>query len=347
MRFCCYGLCGIAALAVLAACSGSVASPPAASSGFGAPLPNEPIGLPKLIVRDGRLHGVPAPASAASGLYVSEFSGANTLGYVTNNKRNRKPICTVPWTQSEVNNIAVDGKGALITPEGAGTVIIGTGSSMCAPELQSINDTYGYAGDAASNDAATGTIAVGNFRDNPYDAQPGSISVCTVSSGCTANLTNSSIAGVVGVALDKHGNCWADSESFGSLPVLVYFAKCSGSGTVASGFANTSFGGLDIDQSGNLVSIDETANGIGQIWVYRGCNPACTLVGGPFPMNGESVYGHLNAKGNRLAVADIAYGQVDIYSYSPTAVKYRYSFDKGLRASYEVQGIAYDPSSMK
>ena len=46
------------------------------------------------------------------------------------------------------------------------------------------------------------------------------------------------------------------------------------------------------------------------------------LIGGPFPMLGESVYGHLNPKGNRLAMADIAYGQVDIYSYSPTSVKY-------------------------
>jgi hypothetical protein len=147
--------------------------------------------------------------------------------------------------------------------------------------------------------------------------------------------------------LDKAGNCWAGSEGKSALPVLIYFANCSGSGTTATGYQNTSFGGLDFDRSGNLVSIDETANNVGQVWVYHGCNPGCELVGGPFPLNGESVYGHLNAKGNRLAVADIAYGQVDIYSYSPTSVKYLYSFTKGLRASYEVQGVAYDPSSMR
>jgi hypothetical protein len=341
MRLCCTAICGIAVLAALAACSGTATSPIAATSALSAAKLNQPIGLPAMRVRDGRLHGVPAPAAAKSGLYVSEFSGANTLGYGSNNRRNREPICTVPWTQSEVNDIAVDGKGALITPEGGGTVVVGAATGMCAPELQSINDTYGYAGDAASSDAATSTIVVGNFRDNPYDAQPGSISVCTLANGCTSNLTNPDIAGVVGVALDKHGNCWADSESFGSLPVLIYFAKCSGAGTVATSFQNTSFGGLDIDGSGNLVAMDETANDVGQIWVYHGCNPGCRLIGGPFPMLGESVYGHLNPKGNRLAMADIAYGQVDIYSYSPTSVKYMYSFTKGLRASYEVQGTAY------
>jgi hypothetical protein len=202
MRLCCTAICGIAVLAALAACSGTATSPIAASSALSAAKLNQPIGLPAMRVRDGRLHGVPAPAAAKSGLYVSEFSGANTLGYASNNRRNREPICTVPWTQSQVNDIAVDGKGALITPEGGGTVVVGAATGMCAPEVQSINDTYGYAGDAASSDAATSTIVVGNFRDNPYDGQPGSISVCTLANGCTSNLTNPSIAGVVGVALD-------------------------------------------------------------------------------------------------------------------------------------------------
>jgi hypothetical protein len=342
MRVCCTGMWATAVLAALSACSGNAGPPASGSAPLGAASLNGPIGLAAAMrMRDGRFHGVPAPGSAQSGLYVSEFFGANTLGYSPNNRRNRKPTCTVPWTQSEVNDIAVDGKGALITPEGGGTIVVGAPSGMCAPELQSFTDSYGYASDAASRDAATSTIVVGNFRDNPSDSYPGSISLCTLASGCTSNLTNPNIAGVVGVALDKHGNCWASSESFGSLPVLVYFAKCSGSGTAATGFQNTSFGGLDFDRAGNLVAIDETANDVGQVWVYHGCDPGCTLVGGPFPMIGESVYGHLNAKGDRLAVADIAYGQVDIYAYRPTSVKYLYSFTDGLRASYEVQGTAY------
>ena len=350
MRYYRTGICGVAAFALLAGCSGNVASPSGSplSAADAASWHGGAIGAPLSRHSDGRLHGLPAPQTAKDGIYVSEFYAKNVVGYPKKHVRRHGPFCTVPWTSSDVNDIAVDGTGALIVPDpGNADIVIGTGPGMCGPESQSIAETYGYPSDAASYNAATGTIVVGNFRDNPNFSYPGSVTLCTVAAGCTSNLTNSDILGVVGVALDKSGNCWAASEGRSAVPVLVYFANCSGSGVVATGFQDTSFGGLDIDRSGNLVSIDETANGVGQVWVYKGCNPACTLVGGPFPLNGESVYGHLNAKGDRLAVADVAYGQVDSYSYLPTAVKYLYSFSKGMRASYEVQGVVYNPSSMK
>jgi hypothetical protein len=350
MRFYRTGICGVSAFALLAGCSGNVASPSTSplSATRAASWRGDAIGAPAIRHSDGALHGLPAPQAAKDGIYVSEFFGTNVFGYPKKNVKKHKPSCTVPWTSSSVNDVAVDGTGALIVPDpGDAAIDIGTGPGMCGPESQSIPESYGYPSDAASYNAATGSIVVGNFRDNPSFAYPGSVTVCTVAAGCTSNLTNSNILGVVGVALDKHGNCWASSESQSAAAVLVYFAKCSGGGVVATGFQDTAFGGLDIDRSGNLVSIDETANGTGQVWVYKGCNPACTVVGGPFPLNGESTYGHLNAKGNRFAVADIAYGQVDIYSYSPAAVKYLYSFSKGLRASYEVQSVVYNPSSMK
>jgi hypothetical protein len=338
MRFRRTGLCSVAALALLAGCSSNATSP-ATSASTVWPL-----------VRfhgDGKLHGVPAPKSAQNGIYVSEYYASNVVGYPQKNVKKSKPTCTNPWTSSDVNDISVDGTGALLVSDGgAETVDIGTGPGMCGAESHSVSEIYGLPTDATSYDAAKDTIVVGNFRDNPGLAYPGSVSVCTVAKECTSNLTNSAILGVVGVVLDKNGNCWASSESPTGAAVLVYFAGCAGAGTLATNFQDTSFGGLIMDTSGNLVSIDETANGVGQIWVYKGCNPACTLVGGPFPMNGESVYGHLNAKGDRLAIADVVYGQVDIYSYSPTSVKYLYSFNKGMRASYEVQGVAYNPSTL-
>jgi hypothetical protein len=86
----------------------------------------------------------------------------------------------------------------------------------------------------------------------------------TVAAGCTSHLTNSAISGVIAFALDKNGNCWASSETRNGEPALFYFAGCSGTGVLARGFQNTSFGGLDFDRSGNLVSINPTANGVGQ-----------------------------------------------------------------------------------
>lgn len=56
------------------------------------------------------------------------------------------------------------------------------------------------------------------------------------------------------------------------------------------------------------------STGTGQVWVYSGCNPTCALVGGPFPLFGQSGFGHLNHLSTRFATADYQRNQVDIYS---------------------------------
>ncbi len=63
---------------------------------------------------------------------------------------------------------------------------------------------------------------------------------------------------------------------------------------------NTYYGGLDIDKNGNIVAISAFDS---NVYVYSGCNPACTLVGGPFPMHGEAVFGHLNKQSMTFALA--------------------------------------------
>ena len=89
---------------------------------------------------------------------------------------------------SSVNDIAVDGKGNLIDPDGGTrTVIVFKGPGMCGPSIGSVSDPYGQPSDAASINAATGTIAVANIFGT---SGPGSISLCTLPGGCFANLTN-------------------------------------------------------------------------------------------------------------------------------------------------------------
>ena len=67
----------------------------------------------------------------------------------------------------------------------------------------------------------------------------------------------------MGVAMDKKGNCWASAYNPQFSPKLMYFAKSKGAGVAATGYQNTSPGGLDIDNAGNLVAIDTSANNIG------------------------------------------------------------------------------------
>ncbi|HVN68238.1 MAG TPA: hypothetical protein VMU38_01095 [Candidatus Binatia bacterium] len=272
---------------------------------------------------------------AKGGIYGSQFFAALINGYKTNGSG---PICSE--TASYPNSIAVDGKGNLIDPDGGSrTIIVYKGPGMCGPSVGSTSDNYGQPSDATSPNAATGTIVVGNIFDT---SGAGSISLCTLSGGCTTNLTNANMYEVAGVAQAKNGDCWASATSSGGTATLTYFAGCTGAGQAATGFVNAYYGGLDIDKAGNLVSIDAFTPALR---VYKGCNPTCTLVGGPFALNGDSVYGHLNKKSTEFVAGDYANGELDVYKYKPTGLTYQFSITSGFNASDDVEGAAFNPRS--
>ncbi|MGA7355544.1 MAG: hypothetical protein WBW76_08945 [Candidatus Cybelea sp.] len=268
------------------------------------------------------------------GIYVA--TGSAIYGYPANNRHNHQPKCMVGVEYAGA--VAVDGVGNLIVPDGGSrSVTIFKGPEMCGPELGSFNDSYGQPTDAASNNAATGIIAVANIFDG---SGAGSISICTLQGGCTKNLTNSNMYEVVGVAMAKDGDCWASATNSVGTATLTFFKSCSGSGQTATGFKNTYYGGLDIDSHGNLVAIDAFTP---ELWVYKGCNPKCSVVGGPLALHGDTTSGHLNKNSTLFAAGDFSNGDVDIYAYSPTSLKYKYSCCE-VTAS-EVFGVAYNPRS--
>jgi hypothetical protein len=280
-------------------------------------------------------------AAPAAGIYGAEFYGTNILGYRNGNSHNQAPACKV--SASYVNGFDVDRYGNLVVPNGFPTqVSVYAGPGMCGKAMATFDDPYGQASDADAENAAKGTIVIGNIEvGNGNNA--GNIAVCSVSKGCTRVLKNSHITYYGGgVALGEKGGCWITSEDDSSLSGarLTYFAGCSGSGQTATGWKNAYYGGLIFDRRGNLISIDFNAPAL---WVYHGCDPACRLVGGPFALQGVSFYGGLNVNGNELALGDAQYGQVDVYKYTPTSLKYQYSFNNGLTASDNVEAAGFAP----
>jgi hypothetical protein len=277
------------------------------------------------------------------GLYASEFSGDDVYGYPYNDENNSPNTCTLSGV-SNVNDVAVDSARNLIVPNGGNhTIRVYKGPQRCGALAATVKDPYGQPADAAGPNALTGNFVVANIFDNKGAA--GSLSICHVSKKkgtCTVNLTNPNMYQVGGVAMDTAGDCWADALAAGSGTNLIYFASCSGAGVVATGFENADLGGLDIDSAGNLVSISATD---GNVYVYSGCNPACTLVGGPFPLNNLAVFGHLNKQSNQLAVASYVEGGIDVYSYTPAGITYLYSVTTGLEPALDVEGAAYSPRS--
>jgi hypothetical protein len=279
--------------------------------------------------------------AASGGIYVSEFYNTTAFNFANRNQANNPAQCTISPV-SYINGQAADMSGNWIEPDGGSRSInVYAGPGACGALLGNIADPYGQPADAAAgaNSAATGTFIVGNIFDT---SGAGSISVCSLAGGCTANLTNSNMYEVAGVAMDKSGNCWASAINSGGTATLTYFAGCTGGGTAATGFLNSSYGGLDIDNKGNLVSIDYASS---KLYVYSGCNPACTVVGGPFSLHSEVIFGHLNKQSMTFAAGSFLDGAVDVYTYNPTNVSYSYSFSNGLSASLDTEGVSYAPAS--
>lgn len=282
-------------------------------------------------------HSTTVPDLFRKGLYVSD--GTAIYGYAVKKQNVRGPKCTIKGT-SYFSAVAVDGAGNLLVPEGTSkAVTIFKGPKMCGPELGSFSDSYGQPSDASSSNAATEVIAVANIFDV---SGPGSISVCRLSGGCTTNLTNPNMYEVAGVALARNGDCWASAANSVGTATLTFFKGCAGAGQAATGYKNTYYGGLDIDIHGNLVAADAFTPAI---WVYKGCNPKCSVVGGPLALHGDSVFCHLNQNSTLFAAADYQNGGVDIYAYSPTKIKYEFSFNNGLSVSDDVFGVAFNPRS--
>lgn len=354
MRLTSPALCAMVA-ALMAGCSGnmsptnsSIPSSPQGTQGHSTVAPSliperlRPTGPMKLHGRSGGVS--PNSAHSSYGLYVSQFYATDILAYMTPNTGNSGPSCSIS-PASYVNDVASDDGSNLIDPDtGTHSIIIYRGPKLCGSEAGSINDPYGIPTDASSNNATHQAIAVGNIYDglSYFNPAPGSVSVCTMSGGCTANLTNPNMFEVFGVVMDSGGDCWASSYDSNKVTWLTYFAGCTGSGETATGFVNASPGGLDIDKAGHILALDTTG---GALYVYSGCNPACTLVSGPQALEGDAIFGHLDRSSMDFATADFQYGQIDVYTYKASTgkLKYAYSFNNGLDAANLVEGATFTP----
>jgi len=352
MRLLSAAVCTTVAAALLASCSGgnmgSMTSP-GTQGGASKVQALHHAGAVSIIPRSvlpktqQKLHGRQAPQAEMKGIYAAEFLGSAINGYLKNNSSNGPTICTFGGVSS-VNNVATDTVGNLIVPNAFGGVIVGQGPTMCPTSSSTISDIYGQASDAASVNAETGPIVVGNILG------PGYVVNCTVGSLSCTELTPGSagIGEVAGVAMDKAGNCYADSYNAAFTAVEVtYWAGCTGTGTVMSGFLNTGYGGLDVDNQGNLVSFNWHGSAGTDLWVYSISGSALTSVSDNSLTNDTAIFGHIGKQGLRLVAGAYLKGQEDIYQYSPSTLTYYYSFNNGLTSSGDTEGVAYSPSSKK
>ena len=349
MRLFTSAVCTTISIGLLAGCAGNMGSNNTSPLGAAPQVRSAPISVfddaaPPRVVSV--LHSLVVPDRhknlPKSGTYVSEFYSADLLAYRANNTGNKKPVCSVKNVAS-VNGVGIDGKGNLMEPDGGtATLFIHQGPTLCGKVIGSISDPDGQPADATSPDAANGTIAVSNLANG---SGPGDVAICTLAGGCTTELTNKHIYHAGGVAMSNSGDCWVNAKTSASGgAALIYFKGCAGGGRVASGFKGTYYGGIDIDDSGNLVVIDDMAE---NVYIYKGCNPTCKVVGGPFALKGESFFGKLNKSNTEYTAVDRTDAVVDVYSYSTSAITFMYSYDTGLATSELPDGVAVTPRSQQ
>ena len=280
-----------------------------------------------------------------SGIYTSQGSesGRLILGYPANDQNNDGPLCHTKVYAEYVYDIAVDRKGNLMVPDDGGALFVVRGPRMCGTQvIQSGIDGVG-AHDAASLDALNGKVALATVGDSGGSYSGFGLEVCTLS-GSYYNCTSTPMMPLAddseGVAMNARGDCWLSGGLAGSEsePGLWYFKGCgSRTGVLAKGWVNRSAGGLDIDRNGNLVSIDPAGP---SLYVYRGCDPKCRKIGGPYALHGQVRWGHLNEAGARFATADYTMSEIDIYEYQPKRLTYLYSITNGIGFGF---GVAYTP----
>jgi hypothetical protein len=362
-----YAICVIAAGAIFAGCSSNGSSPgsmvPGSSTGaaHGVKLPPAAhrgqimTTVPKWAIKVGPYHPHHVPASFTRGIATQEFfaTSSNVLVFPKNNSANGPPTCSNS-TGSNVNDLDSDGSGNLIVPNAFSGVLVYAPpftASSCGTLLGTITEAYGQASSSAAIDAVNGTIVVGNIGGGTSTG----VVTCTLSSlTCTA-LSSPNMSTLAGVAMDKSGNCYADAFSASTgLPTLWVYTGCTGTGVPAAGFSEPYYGGIDVDNKGNLVVVslfNSSFTTPSTVTTYSGCaTGTCTVVSGPTALAGESVFGHLGRQNERFATADITTSSIEVYSYKPATGlgSMLYSFTNGLSCLTNLcETAAYMPHSPK
>jgi hypothetical protein len=358
MRFSTTSLLAAVSVALLAGCAGNLSGqnsslPSAGSQARSAHGPVSLVSAWMLPAGAQRLNipsGQPDAGKAKSGLYGSEFYGNPSdaegmiNGYPNPDNKNSKPSCSIAGYA--INGWGIDNAGNLILPSASSSsaepsVNVYSGPGLCGKLLGSITDSDGQASDAKSFSATKDSIYVGQIVDSSTDA--GDVLVCSLKKGtCGTPVRNAAITGYGGgVAIDSKGDCWMSAGTASTTGfVLVYWKGCTGKGAVATGTKDQALGGLFFDTKGNLVSIDST----GSLYVYKGCNPKCTVVSSS-TLKGASIFGNLDSAGTEMVAGDVTNSDIDVYKYAPTGVKYMYSFNKGLDGTSYTEAGGFDPTN--
>jgi hypothetical protein len=284
------------------------------------------------------------PASVKAQVDGAQYGGGSTpdgavYGYVSNDKKNKKPFCTIP-SLIGVNSIETDSAGNLWVPQ-----VLFQGSTQ-------INETIEY----APNCGKPGTV-LADPNGQPVDIAwspkgtvyvsdilgPGSSSYGQVSvypagaTSPTSVLSNKDVVYSLGVAVDSKGNVYESFIGFSSGVAggVIEFKGGKGSGTLLKGPNLSEPGTIIIDKNDNMIVTDQVNLKLNTYKPPYSKGPISST-----PIQAKSIQCAIDAAEDNIACGDVANTAIDVYTYPAGA--YQFSINAGLNSDPLI-GVAQDP----
>ncbi len=266
-------------------------------------------------------------------IYASSF-GDNTVDYYEKGTGPNNPVAgTLSGSLSNPWGMAVDKSGNLYVANSEDENVLVYEKGSTSP-TRTLEDSKFPCDVAVGSD---GTVYVANGSGPMFSSG----NVVIYGSGATQptqTLNNGHFFHVAGLALDKAGNLF-----------VSYNGQLSGTGGVveyhAPKFTNTTnmhiklgyAGGVGFDAKGHLLVIDQTAPSL-NVYNVGQRKAVATLT-----LPGESWFFAFNQKSTRLYVSDQQLGEIDVFRYTPTALKQVDKITNGENPSSDDFGVADTP----
>lgn len=283
-----------------------------------------------------------APAGAASAvrdagggmIYASSYGG-NTVDYYLKGTGPNNPVAgSLKGSLSNPWGMAVDKSGDLYVAnaEDQNVLIYAKGSTSPTGTL---DDPDKFPCDVALG--SDGTVYVAN-GSGPIG---GSGNIVIYKSGATQptqTLNNKHFLHVAGVALDKAGDVFASYNGLGSdTGGVVEFHAPDFTNRTNMHITLKYAGGLGFDAKGHLLVIDQNGPSL-NVYNVGQRKPVATL-----SLPGASWFFAFNQASTQLYVADYKLGEIDVFRYTPTALKQINKITNGESPSSDDFGVVDTP----
>ncbi len=301
----------IAAMAVLAGCTGGVQPPAqtvmAADARFATPA-GPAMADAAALHPLGRLKGLlaQAPPPGGRGMVTgAQYYGSDILVYLTSGSTARtvEPDGGTTLTLEETLTTDINHPDGMVASTSSGLYVANslasnvlyykvTSSGIPSTPTAILGDSGQYPYDV-DVDAGKKLVAVSNYTTTGFGSgsvslYKGAVTSPTGTLGVTGNVHG------IGVAIDKVGNCFWSYESTSSSPsgTIVEFPKCKGTATTIAtglGFA----GGMAFDASNNLYYVDQSVAAVYKCVGTSSCGVFASGFSDPVFINFDSKWAHL------------------------------------------------------